>query len=53
MSSFAGHGTNWQQCSRMVFVGLTDSFEQVYQAIRRRWRFGQSQLSMCISSRRD
>ena len=24
------------------FVGLNDSFEQVYQAIRRFWRFGQT-----------
>lgn len=40
--SVAGHGLNWQHCSRMVFVGLTDSFEQVYQAIRRCWRFGQT-----------
>lgn len=40
--SLAGHGLNYQHCSRMVFVGLTDSFEQVYQAIRRCWRFGQS-----------
>lgn len=39
--SLAGHGMNWQHCSRMVFVGLTDSFEQIYQAIRRCWRFGQ------------
>ncbi len=39
--SLAGHGMNWQHCSRMVFVGLTDSFEQVYQAVRRCWRFGQ------------
>lgn len=40
--SLAGHGMNWQHCARMVFVGLTDSFEQVYQAIRRCYRFGQS-----------
>lgn len=40
--SLAGHGMNWQHCARMVFVGLTDSFEQVYQAIRRCWRFGQT-----------
>lgn len=40
--SLAGHGMNWQHCSHMVFVGLTDSFEQVYQAIRRCWRFGQT-----------
>jgi hypothetical protein len=40
--SLAGHGLNYQHCARAVFVGLTDSFEQVYQAIRRNWRFGQS-----------
>jgi hypothetical protein len=33
---------NWQHCSKMVFVGLNDSFEQLYQAIRRCWRFGQT-----------
>lgn len=37
----AGFGMNWQHCSNMVFVGLSDSYEQVYQAIRRCWRFGQ------------
>ena len=25
----------------MAFVGLDDSFEQMYQAVRRCWRFGQ------------
>lgn len=40
--SLAGHGMNWQHCAHMVFVGLTDSFEQVYQAIRRCYRFGQT-----------
>ena len=40
--SLAGHGMNWQHCNRMVFVGLTDSFEQIYQAVRRCWRFGQT-----------
>jgi hypothetical protein len=39
--SLAGHGMNWQHCNQMIFIGLTDSFEQVYQAIRRCWRFGQ------------
>jgi hypothetical protein len=39
--SIAGFGLNWQHCSRMVFVGLTHSFEQYYQAVRRCWRFGQ------------
>lgn len=37
-----GFGLNFQHCSRMIFVGLTDSFEQVFQAIRRCWRFGQT-----------
>lgn len=38
----AGYGLNWQSCSRIIFVGLNDSFEQVFQAIRRCWRFGQT-----------
>ena len=25
----------------MIFVGLSDSYEQYYQAVRRCWRFGQ------------
>lgn len=40
--SIAGHGLNYQHCARMIMVGLTDSFEQVYQCIRRCWRFGQT-----------
>lgn len=40
--SIAGFGLNWQHCSRMVFVGLNDSYEQLYQAIRRCYRFGQT-----------
>jgi DNA modification methylase len=38
----AGFGLNLQHCSRMVFVGLSDSYEQYYQSVRRCWRFGQS-----------
>lgn len=38
----AGFGMNWQHCSKMIFVGLSDSWEQYYQAIRRCWRYGQS-----------
>jgi SNF2 family DNA or RNA helicase len=38
----AGHGMNWQHCSNMAFVGLSDSWEAYYQAIRRCWRFGQT-----------
>ena len=39
--SIFGWGLNWQHCKNMVFVGLSDSFEQYYQAVRRCWRFGQ------------
>lgn len=39
--SIAGFGMNWQNCSNMIFVGLSDSWEQWYQAVRRCWRFGQ------------
>lgn len=37
----AGFGMNWQHCARMAFVGLDDSFEKFYQAVRRCYRFGQ------------
>ena len=39
----AGFGLNWQHCNKMIFVGLSDSFEAFYQAVRRCWRFGQTQ----------
>lgn len=38
----AGFGMNWQNCNQMIFVGLSDSWEAYYQAIRRCWRFGQA-----------
>jgi hypothetical protein len=37
----AGFGMNWQHCANMAFVGLSYSFENMFQAIRRCWRFGQ------------
>lgn len=37
----AGWGMNWQNCSTVIFAGLSDSFESYYQAVRRCWRFGQ------------
>lgn len=40
--SIAGVGMNWQNCRNMIFVGLSDSYEQYYQALRRCWRFGQT-----------
>jgi hypothetical protein len=39
--SIAGYGLNWQHCRNVMFVGLSDSYEDYYQAVRRCWRFGQ------------
>jgi len=49
-----GWGMNWQHCADMAFVGLSDSFEQVFQAVRRCYRFGQTRpvnVTMITSSR--
>ena len=40
--SVFGFGMNWQHCHHEIFVGLSDSFEEYYQAVRRCWRFGQT-----------
>lgn len=40
--SIAGFGVNWQHCARMIFVGVTHSWETYFQAVRRCWRFGQT-----------
>jgi superfamily II DNA or RNA helicase len=40
-ASICGFGLNWQHCANVAFVGLSDSWESYYQAIRRCWRFGQ------------
>lgn len=40
----ASQGLNYQHCARMVFVGLSDSYEQYYQAIRRCYRYGQTRV---------
>jgi hypothetical protein len=37
-----GAGMNFQNCHNTAFVGLSDSWEQYYQAIRRFYRFGQT-----------
>lgn len=39
--SIFGFGMNFQKCHNMVYVGLSDSYEQFYQSLRRCWRFGQ------------
>jgi Helicase conserved C-terminal domain len=45
--SIAGYGLNWQDCHNIAFVGLSDSWEQYYQAIRRCHRFGQTSPVEC------
>lgn len=42
--AIASQGLNWQHCARMAFVGLSDSYEQYYQAIRRCYRYGQKRV---------
>jgi superfamily II DNA or RNA helicase len=37
----AGFGLNYQNCNHMIFAGLSYSFEEYYQSVRRCWRFGQ------------
>ena len=39
--SMLGFGLNWQHCHKTAFVGLSYSFEDFYQAVRRLYRFGQ------------
>ena len=41
--SIFGFGSNFQSCHNMIFCGLSDSYERFYQAVRRCWRFGQTQ----------
>lgn len=45
--SIAGWGMNWQHCPNVAFLGLSDSWEMYYQAIRRVWRFGQKREVDC------
>lgn len=39
----AGFGLNWQHARTVVFASISHSYEQHYQAIRRAWRFGQTE----------
>ena len=41
-ASIAGYGLNLQNCHNMIMFGLSNSFEQIFQATRRCWRFGQT-----------
>lgn len=40
--SIMGYGMNFQHCAHTGMVGLNDSYEQIYQIVRRFWRFGQT-----------
>lgn len=42
-TKIAQFGLNYQNCRNQVFASLDFSFEGLYQAIRRSWRFGQTQ----------
>jgi hypothetical protein len=41
--SITGFGLNWQHCRKTVFCAINDSFESLYQAIKRFHRFGQTE----------
>jgi hypothetical protein len=45
--SIFGWGLNLQQCANVAFLGLSDSFEELYQGGRRCWRFGQTREVNC------
>lgn len=45
--SVCGWGMNWDHCGNVAFVGLSDSWEQWYQAIRRCWRFPRKEAVNC------
>jgi len=41
-TKIAGFGMNWQHCRNQIFATVDFSFESLYQAIRRSYRFGQT-----------
>lgn len=52
--SIAGWGLNWQHCCKATLLGLGHSWEQLYQMIRRIYRFGQQRpcdVHLIISDR--
>lgn len=42
-AQLVGYGMNFQNAKSMIFSGFSDSFERKYQAIRRAYRFGQTE----------
>lgn len=45
--NLAGLGLNWQHANTVIFASVSHSYEQHYQAVRRAWRFGQTQPVTC------
>lgn len=45
--SICGFGMNFQVCHKMAFVGLSDSFEEMDQALHRCYRYGQTHAVDC------
>jgi len=43
----AGLGLNWQHANTVIFASVSHSYEQHYQAVRRAWRYGQTQPVTC------
>jgi hypothetical protein len=41
-ADIAGMGLNWQHCAVQVFSGINYSFERLYQALGRSYRYGQT-----------
>jgi DNA modification methylase/superfamily II DNA or RNA helicase len=41
-AKIGGFGMNFQNAHNMAFLGLNDSWESFYQAVRREWRYGQT-----------
>jgi hypothetical protein len=41
-AQLAGYGMNFQHCRSMIFSGFDDSYERMYQAVRRCYRYGQT-----------
>lgn len=45
--SIAGFGMNWQNSWKQIHCGVSDSHEELYQKIRRQYRFGQKSKVEC------
>ena len=46
-ASIVGFGMNFQHCAKVVFPSINFSYEKLYQAVRRVWRYGQDRVVEC------